>query len=220
MTIAGAPFPHLLYHFWLAFSRLAVRQGDPGRRELHRADRGPAGSAVATRRRCPRRIAPTGCRRPTAIWRQRGRRGGRLPGVLRPLRHASRPATMPASAMRTASVEAAHGHLKTACARRWSCAAPRLRRRRRLPGIPRRVRAAARTRAGAPRWQLELPAMRPLPRFRTTDFSLATVTVTRSGTISRARRALHRALAAGRLPAQGARLRRPAASASSAPPRC
>ena len=32
--------------------------------------------------------------------------------------------------------------------------------------------------------QLELTAMRPLPRFRTTDFSLVTVTVTRSGTIS------------------------------------
>jgi hypothetical protein len=35
-----------------------------------------------------------------------------------------------------------------------------------------------------PELQLELKAMRSLPRFRTTDFSLATVTVTRSGTIS------------------------------------
>jgi hypothetical protein len=32
--------------------------------------------------------------------------------------------------------------------------------------------------------QLELEALRPLPRFKTTDFSLAAVTVTRSGTIS------------------------------------
>jgi hypothetical protein len=40
VTLGGEPFPH---------QRLAIRQGDPRRRELHRAHRGPAGSALATR---------------------------------------------------------------------------------------------------------------------------------------------------------------------------
>jgi hypothetical protein len=50
VTIAGEPFAHLLYHFWLAFSGWQYVQGDPGRGKLHRADRRPAGGAMAARR--------------------------------------------------------------------------------------------------------------------------------------------------------------------------
>jgi hypothetical protein len=82
------------------------------------------------------------------------------------------------------SVEAAHGHLKTGLRE-----ALELRGSRDFADVAAYqaflaefVRTKnARRRAAL---QLELTAMRPLPRFRTTDFSLATVTVTRSGTIS------------------------------------
>ena len=88
------------------------------------------------------------------------------------------------SAIENGSVEAAHGHLKTGLRE-----ALELRGSRDFADVAAYqaflaefVRTQnARRRAAL---QLELTAMRPLPRFRTTDFSLATVTVTRSGTIS------------------------------------
>ena len=82
------------------------------------------------------------------------------------------------------SVEAAHGHLKLglkeALALRGSRDFPDL---ASYPGISGRVRDAknARRRTAV---ETELKMMRRLPRFRTTDFSVATVTVTRSATIS------------------------------------
>jgi hypothetical protein len=50
VTIAGAPFPHRLFHFVLAYKRLGARRGRAGRRELHRIGREPAGRALDPRR--------------------------------------------------------------------------------------------------------------------------------------------------------------------------
>ena len=63
---------------------------------------------------------------------------------------------------------------------------------------------------GAQALAVELAAMRPLPRHRTTDFSTRHRQRHPLRHDQRARRALHRALAPGRLPAQGPRLRRSA----------
>ena len=82
------------------------------------------------------------------------------------------------------SVEAAHGHLKLglneALALRGSRDFPDLASYQAFPAEF-AMRKNGRRRTAV---ETELKAMRPLPRFRTTDFSVATVTVTRSATIS------------------------------------
>ena len=70
VTIAGAPFPHLLYHFWLAFSGWQYVKaicGGESFTALTEVFRKRFGSLAA----CRTNIAPTGSRRPTAISRAR-----------------------------------------------------------------------------------------------------------------------------------------------------
>ena len=183
MTIGGEPFPHLLYHFWLAFcgwqyvkaicggeSFTALTEGLQealwqlgGVPRTHRTDR----LSAAYRNLRSREDEAAGYAEfcATTAW--------------------SRPATMPASATRTA-----RSRPRTAISRPVSREALELRgsrdfadlaayqaflaefvarknARRRERGRGRAARRCGRCRA-----------------HRTTDFSLATVTVTRSGTIS------------------------------------
>jgi hypothetical protein len=63
-AVPPSPLP-----FLACLQRLAVRQGDLRRRELHRTNRRRAGSAMAARRGASDRIAPTGFRRRTATAR-------------------------------------------------------------------------------------------------------------------------------------------------------
>ena len=110
---------------------------------------------------------------------QPGGRGGALCGVLSPLRHGADPQQRRVS-HENGAVEAAHGHLKTGLAE-----ALELRGTRDFPDLAAYqaflqefiARKNARRRAEV---AVELAALLPLPPHRTTDFSSATVTVTRS----------------------------------------
>jgi transposase len=182
VTIAGVPFDHLLFHFWLAFSgwqHVKVIEGGEsftalteGMQEAfwqlggvpatNRTDR----LSAAYRNLTPHDDAATGYQ---AFCDHYG---------IEPTRNNA------GVSHENGSVEAAHGHLKRS-----------LREALGLRGshdfadvaayqafIAEHVaRRNARRRAEV---ALELTRMKPLPKFRTTDFSLATVTVTRTSTIA------------------------------------
>ena len=121
VTIDGAPFPHLLYHFWLAFSGWQYVKAIQG---------GESFTALTEvcRKRCGnwagrlRHIAPTGCRQPTAICvRMTTRRPAT--GRSATTTACSRPATIRVSAMRTAASRRRTAISRPACARPSSCAA-------------------------------------------------------------------------------------------------
>jgi transposase InsO family protein len=182
VTIAGAPFPHLLYHFWLAFSGWQYVKAICG---------GESFTALTESLQ-------------EALWQLGGmpreHRTDRLSAAYRNLSNQEDEATRYAEFCRyygmeptrnnagvsheNGSVEAAHGHLKTGLGE-----ALELRGSRDFPDL-----AAYQAflqefiaRKNAPRravLAVELTALLPLPRHRTTDFSTATVTVTRSATIS------------------------------------
>ena len=182
VTIAGAPFPHLLYHFWLAFSGWQYVKAICG---------GESFTALTESLQ-------------EALWQLGGvpreHRTDRLSAAYRNLSNQEDEATRYAEFCRhygmeptrnnagvsheNGSVEAAHGHLKTGLGE-----ALELRGSRDFPDL-----AAYQAflqefiaRKNAPRravLAVELAALLPLPRHRTTDFSTATVTVTRSATIS------------------------------------
>ena len=182
VTIAGAPFPHLLYHFWLAFSGWQYVKAICG---------GESFTALTESLQ-------------EALWQLGGvpreHRTDRLSAAYRNLSSQEDEATRYAEFCRyygmeptrnnagvsheNGSVEAAHGHLKTGLGE-----ALELRGSRDFPDL-----AAYQAflqefiaRMNAPRravLAVELTALLPLPRHRTTDFSTATVTVTRSATIS------------------------------------
>src|SRR5215208_6876576 len=149
---------------------------------LHRPYRESSGGALAARRRAVRtshRPALGGL--PQSL--EPGGRGRALCRVLPALRHGANPQQRRRQ-HENGSVEAAHGHLKSGLGE-----ALELRGSRDFPDL-----AAYQAflqefiaRKNAPRravLAIELAALLPLPRHRTTDFSTATVTVTRSATIS------------------------------------
>ena len=182
VTIAGAPFPHLLYHFWLAFSGWQYVKAICG---------GESFTALTESLQ-------------EALWQLGGvpceHRTDRLSAAYRNLssqedeaaryaefcRHYSMEPTRNNAGVshENGSVEAAHGHLKSGLGE-----ALELRGSSDFPDL-----AAYQAflqefiaRKNAPRravLAIELAALLPLPRHRTTDFSTATVTVTRSATIS------------------------------------
>src|SRR5512132_2041594 len=182
VTIDGTPFPHLLYHFWLAFSGWQYVKAIQGGESFTALTEGlqealwQLGGAPSTHR----------TDRLSAAYRNLRQDDDAAAGYRAFCDHYGLQPTRnnPGVSHENGSVEAAHGHLKTGLRE-----ALELRGSRDFADVAAYqaflaefVRTKnARRRAAL---QLELTAMRRLPRFRTTDFSLATVTVTRSGTIS------------------------------------
>jgi hypothetical protein len=182
VTIVGVPFDHLLFHFWLAFSgwqHVKVIEGGEsftalteGMQEAlwqlggvpatNRTDR----LSAAYRNLAPHDDAATGYQ---AFCDHYG---------IEPTRNNA------GISHENGSVEAAHGHLKRSLREALG-----LRGSRDFADvaayqafIAEHVTCRnARRRAEV---ALELARMKPLPKFRTTDFSLATVTVTRTSTIA------------------------------------
>lgn len=200
VTIAGEPFAHLLYHFWLAFSGWQYVKAIQGGESFTALTEGLQ----------------------EALWQLGGvpgsHRTDRLSAAYRNLQRTDDEAAAYAAfcqhygleptrnnagvAHENGSVEAAHGHLRVGLKEALS-----LRGSRDFPDLASYqaflaefvMRKNARRRTAV---ETELKVMRPLPRFRTTDFSVATVTVTRSATIS-VRAVLYTVpLAADRLEAQ------------------
>ena len=181
VTLAGAPFPHLLYHFWLAFSGWqyvkAIQGGESftaltegcqealwqlgGAPETHRTDR----LSAAYRNLADEDDAARGYKAFCAHY------------GIEPTRNNA------GVSHENGSVEAAHGHLKTRLSEALD-----LRGSRDFDDLDayQRFIAEAVGRRNARRraeLALELEAMQPLPKFRTTDFTLASAMVTRSGVI-------------------------------------
>jgi transposase InsO family protein len=182
VTIAGMPFPHLLYHFWLAFS---------GWEHVRAIQGGESFTALTEGLQ-------------EALWQLGGvpheHRTDRLSAAYRNLSNVEDEARGYAAFCRhygmeptrnnagqsheNGAVEAAHGHLK-----RTIREALELRGTHDFPDLAAYqaflqecvARKNARRRSAV---ALELAALQPLPRHRTTDFSVLTVTVTRYGTIS------------------------------------
>lgn len=186
VTLAGRPFKHMLYHFWLAFSgwqHVRVIQG------------GESFTALTEGLQ-------------DALWQLGGvpreHRTDRLSAAYRNLDPAAEPDDDAAKgyavfckhygmeptrnnngvAHENGSVEAAHGHLKTsikeALELRGSNDFADLAAYQAFVAELVARRNARRADAVA----VEIAALAPLPRHRTTDFSVATVTVMRSGTIT------------------------------------
>ena len=182
VTIAGEPFVHLLYHFWLAFSGWQYVKAIQGGESFTALTEGLQ----------------------EALWQlggvPRSHRTDRLSAAYRNLRRTDDEAAAYAAfcqhygmeptrnnagvSHENGSVEAAHGHLKLGLKEALA-----LRGSRDFPDLASYqaflaefvMRKNARRRTAV---ETELKMMRRLPRFRTTDFSVATVTVTRSATIS------------------------------------
>ena len=182
VTIDGAPFPHLLYHFWLAFSGWQYVKAIQGGESFTALTEGlqealwQLGGVPSTHR----------TDRLSAAYRNLCKDDDAAAGYQAFCDHYSLEPTRnnPGVSHENGSVEAAHGHLKAGLREALA-----LRGSRDFASIAAYqaflaefVRAKNARRR--PELQLELKAMRPLPRFRTTDFSIATVMVTRSGTIS------------------------------------
>ena len=182
VTIAGAPFPHLLYHFWLAFSGWQYVKAICG---------GESFTALTESLQ-------------EALWQLGGvpreHRTDRLSAAYRNLSNQEDEAARYAEFCRhygmeptrnnagvsheNGAVEAAHGHLKIGLSE-----ALELRGSRDFADLATYQAFLQEfiARKNAPRravLAVELAALLPLPRHRTTDFSTATVTVTRSATIS------------------------------------
>lgn len=182
VTIAGVPFAHLLYHFWLAFSGWEYVKAIQGGESFTALSEGlqealwQLGGVPRTHR----------TDRLSAAYRNLGREDDAAAGYKAFCAHYGLEPTRNnrGAAHENGSVEAAHGHLKTglreALALRGSRDFADLASYQAF--LAEFVRARnARRRAAV---QLERKALRPLPRFKTTDFGLAAVAVTRSGTIA------------------------------------
>jgi len=182
VMIAGEPFAHLLYHFWLAFSGWQYVKAIQGGESFTALTEGLQ----------------------EALWQlggvPRSHRTDRLSAAYRNLQRTDDEAAAYAAfcqhyglepsrnnagvAHENGSVEAAHGHLKLGLKEALA-----LRGSRDFADLASYqgflaefvMRKNARRRTAV---ETELKVMRRLPRFRTTDFSVATVTVTRSATIS------------------------------------
>ena len=186
VTLAGKPFAHMLYHFWMAFSGwqyVRVIQGGESFTALteglqdalwqlggvpreHRTDRLSAAYRNLDAGTAPDDDAAKGY---AAFCQHYG---------MAPTRNNN------GVAHENGSVEAAHGHLKTSIKE-----ALELRGNSDFADLAayQAFLAELIARKNARRADavtLELKALQTLPRHRTTDFSVATVTVVRSGTIT------------------------------------
>ncbi len=182
VTIAGAPFAHILYHFWLAFSGWQYVKAIQGGESFTALTEGmqealwQIGAAPKTHR----------TDRLSAAYRNladeddasRGYKAFCVHYGIEPTRNNA------GVSHENGSVEAAHGHLKTMLREALD-----LRGSRDFEdvGAYQRFLAEVTGRRNARRraeLALELAAMTPLPKFKTTDFTIVSAIVTRSGTMS------------------------------------
>ncbi len=182
VTIAGRAFDHLLFHFWLAFSGWQYVKVIEGGESFTALTEGmqealwQLGAAPQTNR----------TDRLSAAYRNLAPHDDASAGYQSFCDHYGIEPTRNNAGVshENGSVEAAHGHLRRAL--REALALRGSRNFRDVADYQAFIdehvgRRNARRRAEL---ALELAQMKPLPRFRTTDFTLATVTVTRTSTIS------------------------------------
>jgi hypothetical protein len=182
VRIAGEPFGHLLYHFWLAYSGWQYVKAICGGESFTALTEGLQEAlwqlgGVPNEHRTDRL---------SAAYRNFATEEDEAKGYKAFCQHYRMEPTRNNAgiAHENGSVEASHGHLK-----RTLEEALMLRGSRDFADLAGYQAFLAETiaRKNAQRHQalaVELAAMRPLPRHRTTDFSVYTVSVTRSGTIS------------------------------------
>jgi transposase InsO family protein len=182
VTLDGEPFHHLLYHFWLAFSGWQYVKAICGGESFTALTEGiqealwQLGGVPRTHR----------TDRLSAAYRNLSSQEDEAARYAEFCRHYGMAPTRNNAGVshENGSVEASHGHLKAGLHE-----ALELRGARDFPDLATYqafleefiARKNARRREEV---AVELEALLPLPRHRTTDFSSATVTVTRSGTIS------------------------------------
>ena len=181
VTIGGRPFPHLLYHFWLAFSGWQYVKAICGGESFTALTEGLQ-EALWQLGGVPREHRTD---RLSAAYRNLVDREDEAKGYAEFCHHYGLEPTRNNAGVshENGSVEAAHGHLKSglheALELRGSSDFADLAAYQAFLQRPSRARTPATRRLA-----IELAALLPLPRHRTTDFSIATVTVTRFGTIS------------------------------------
>jgi len=182
VTLDGQPFDHLLYHFWMGYSGWQAVRVVQGGESFTALTEGlqealwQLGGVPHTHR----------TDRLSAAWRNLAAEDDEAAGYAAFCRHYGMTPTRNNAgvAHENGSVEAAHGHLKAALRDALD-----LRGARDFPDLAAYqaflqetvARKNARRRKAL---EVELPALKPLPRHRTTDFSTTTVTVTRTGAIS------------------------------------
>jgi hypothetical protein len=181
VTVAGCPFRHRLYHFWLAFSgwqHVRVVQGGESFTALTEGLQ----EALWQLGGVPREHRTD---RLSAAYRNLANRDDEAKGYAAFCRHYGLEPTRNNAGLahENGAIEAAHGHLKRSIGE-----ALELRGSNDFPD-PAAYQAflaevvARKNARRAAALAIELKALQPLPRHRTTDFSLATVGVTRFGTI-------------------------------------
>lgn len=182
VTIGGKPFRHMLYHFWLAFSGWQHVRAVQGGESFTALTEGLQ-EALWQLGGSPREHRTD---RLSAAYRNLSDREDEARGYAAFCRHYGIEPTRnnPGVAHENGSVEAAHGHLK-----RTIKEALELRGSNDFADLAAYQAFLAETVARknarrAAAVAIELKALGSLPRHRTTDFSVATAGVTRSGTIS------------------------------------
>ena len=182
VTLGGERFPHLLYHFWLAFSGWQYVKAICGGESFTALTEGVQ-EALWQLGGVPRTHRTD---RLSAAYRNLSNQEDEAARYAEFCRHYGMEPTRNNAGVshENGSVEASHGHLKSGLDE-----ALELRGARDFPDLAAYqaflqefiARKNARRREEV---AVELAALLPLPPHRTTDFSSATVTVTRSGTIS------------------------------------
>lgn len=182
VTLDGKPFRHLLYHFWLAFSGWQYVKAICGGESFTALTEGVQ-EALWQLGGVPRTHRTD---RLSAAYRNLSNQDDEAARYAEFCRHYGMEPTRNNAGVshENGAVEASHGHLKTGLDE-----ALELRGARDFPDLASYqaflqefiARKNARRREEV---AVELSALQPLPPHRTTDFSSATVTVTRSGTIS------------------------------------
>ena len=182
VTVGGKPFRHMLYHFWLAFSGWQHVRAVQGGESFTALTEGLQ-EALWQLGGSPREHRTD---RLSAAYRNLSDREDEARGYAQFCRHYGIEPTRNNAgvAHENGSVEAAHGHLK-----RTIKEALELRGSNDFADLAAYQAFLAETVARknarrAAAVAIEVKALDALPRYRTTDFSVATAGVTRSGTIS------------------------------------
>jgi hypothetical protein len=182
VTLAGRPFPHLIYHFWLAYSGWRFIKAITGGESFTALTEGLQ-EALWQLGGVPREHRTD---RLSAAYRNLADREDEAKAYAAFCRHYGLEPTRNNAgvAHENGSVEAAHGHLKVGLAE-----ALELRGSRDFVDLAAyqaflQAYALRRNAAVHAALAVELKALAPLPPHRTSDYSVATATVTRFGTIS------------------------------------
>jgi transposase InsO family protein len=182
VTLGGQPFEHMLYHFWLAFSGWEHVRAIQGGESFTALTEGLQ-EALWQLGGAPREHRTD---RLSAAYRNLAAVEDEAKGYAEFCRHYGLEPTRNNAGLphENGSVEAAHGHLK-----RTISEALELRGSSDFADLAAyqaflHETVARKNAKRAAAVAVELKALRPLPRRRTTDFSVATVTVTRFGAFS------------------------------------